>query len=295
MTSELNLTGEVYIVTGANAGIGFAASKQLSQAGATVVMACRNPERGAAALKHVIAESGSSQVELGIVDLSSLAAIRTFVSNFEAKHGQLHGLINNAANFDITTKQPSFTSEGAEMIFATNHLGPFLLTNMLLERMKASAPARVVNISSMGLLAYPKMQISFDDLSTSMGRRYSPQYAYYHSKLAQVMFTLEWSKRLEGSGVSANAIRVPNVRIDTDRYPNLSPMMLKMYAFKQRFAITPEQMAEGYLRIAASPDFEGVTGKYFDENGKAVKLPKFSLNNDACTRLWKVSAEIVGI
>jgi len=262
MTSELNLTGEVYIVTGANAGIGFAASKQLSQAGATVVMACRNPERGAAALKHVIAESGSSQVELGIVDLSSLASIRTFVSNFEAKHGQLHGLINNAANFDITTKQPSFTSEGAEMIFATNHLGPFLLTNMLLERMKASAPARVVNI---------------------------------YSKLAQVMFTLEWSKRLEGSGVSANAIRVPNVRIDTDRYPNLSPMMLKMYAFKQRFATTPEQMAEGYLRIAASPEFEGVTGKYFDENGKAVKLPKFSLNNDACTRLWKVSAETVGI
>ncbi|MEN8241534.1 MAG: SDR family NAD(P)-dependent oxidoreductase [Chloroflexota bacterium] len=295
MTSELNLAGKVYLVTGANAGIGFAAARQLAQAGATVVMACRNPERGAAALEKVVAESGSSQVELGIVDLSSLASIRTFVRKFEGKHAQLHGLINNAANFDITARQPSFTAEGAEMIFATNHLGPFLLTNLLLERLKASAPARVVNISSMGLLTYPKMQISFDDLSTSINRKYSPQFAYYHSKLAQVMFTLELSRRLEGSGVSANAIRVPNVRIDTDRYPNLSPMMLKMYAFKQRFAITPEQMAAGYIRIAASHQFEGVTGKYFDEKGKIVKLPKFSLNNDACARLWKVSAEIVGI
>jgi NAD(P)-dependent dehydrogenase (short-subunit alcohol dehydrogenase family) len=292
--TEFNLIGKVFIVTGANAGIGFATSKLLAQAGASVVMACRNLERGETAKKRVIAESGSNLVELGIVDLSSLSSIRNFVREFESKYSQLHGLINNAANFDISAKQPSFTLEGAEVIFATNHLGPFLLTNLLLDRLKASAPSRVVNISSMGLLTYPRMQIDFDGLTTSKKRKYSPQYAYYHSKLAQVMFTRQLAKHLEGSGVCANAIRVPNVRIDTDRYPNLSPLMLKMYAIKQRFAITPEQMAHGYLKIAASPEFEGISGQYFDERGKTVKFPKASLNDVDCEKLWKLSSEMTG-
>ena len=151
MMTDLNLAGKTFIVTGANAGIGFAASRQLAAVGATVVMACRNADRGAAARDRVAADSGSSQVELSILDLSWLASIREFVSAFESKHTQLHGLINNAANFDITVKQPSFTPEGAETIFATNHLGPFLLTNLLLERLKASAPARIVKYFFDGL------------------------------------------------------------------------------------------------------------------------------------------------
>lgn len=295
MTADLNLNEKIFIVTGANAGIGFATSKQLAQAGAAVVMACRNPERGEGAVKRVIAETGSSKVALGIVDLSSLTSIRDFVKEFESNHAQLHGLINNAANFDISVKQPSFTAEGTETIFATNHLGPFLMTNLLLDRLQASAPSRVVNISSMGLLTYPKMQISFDDLTTARKRKFSPQYAYYHSKLAQVMFTYELSRRLMGSGVTANAIRVPNVRVDIDRYPDISPLMLKMYTFKQRFAITPDEMAEGYLKIAASTEYQDVSGKYFDEKGKEVKSPKSALDADSCAKLWKVSAELVGI
>ena len=146
----------------------------------------------------------------------------------------------------------------------------------------------------MGLLTYPRMQISFEDLTNSKTRKYSPQYAYYHSKLAQVMFTHELAKRLTGSGVSAYAIRVPNVRIDTGRYPDLSPLMLKMYAFKQRFAITSDQMAQGYLKIAADPTFEGLSGQYFNEKGNLVKLPKSALDDAASAKLWKVSAEMVG-
>ena len=192
--AEYNMQGKVGIVTGANAGIGKRVALGMAQAGATVIMACRSAERGAAARREVIAQSGNSDVHLLQVDLSSQASIRAAVASFEARFGRLDVLIDNAANFDHRLKAPILTAEGIETVFATNHLGPFLLTNLLLPRLKASAPARVIDVASKGLIAYPRLSIEFDNLNGQ--RKFSMQHAYYHSKLAQVMFTYDLAERL---------------------------------------------------------------------------------------------------
>lgn len=295
MTETMTLAGKIYIVTGANAGIGYATSKQLVEQGATVIMACRSQERGETARTEIVRATGNQQVHMMLMDMASLASIREFAAAFNQRFERLDGLINNAAHFDLTQTEPLFTPEGAESVFATNHLGPFLLTNLLLNKLKASAPASVVNISSMGLLTYPFLKVQFADLTTSKTRKYKVPYAYYHSKLAHVMFTRELARKLAGTGVVANAIRVPNVRVDVSRYPDLPEFMLKMYAVKQRFAITPEQMAEVYVKVAAAPEYETLTGAYIDEKLKQVKLPGFAGNDDACRQLWEVSASMVGL
>jgi NAD(P)-dependent dehydrogenase (short-subunit alcohol dehydrogenase family) len=295
MAQMQSLSGKVFLITGANSGIGFATTQWMAALGATVIMGCRSLERGQAARDKIIESTGSTCVHLLQVDLASNASICSFTNGVLQRFERLDALINNAANFDISLKEPRFTETGAEEIFATNHLGPFLLTHLLLDLLKQSVPARVVNISSKGLLTYPFLQIQFDDLTTSRKRKYSPQFAYYHSKLAQVMFTRELARRLEGSGVTANIIRVPNVRVDASRYPNVHPFMLKLYTIKQRFAITPEQMAETYVKVAAAPEYARANGVYFDEKGNPVGMPKSTLDDEACARLWKVSAEMTGI
>jgi NAD(P)-dependent dehydrogenase (short-subunit alcohol dehydrogenase family) len=291
----MTLKSRTFLITGANAGIGFAAAQRLAQAGATVIMACRSLERGEEARKKIIHNTGGGAIHLLQVDLASQPSIRAFAEQVQARFERLDALINNAANFDISKRQPNFTGSGAEEIFATNHLGPFLLTHLLLDLLKRSAPARVVNISSKGLLLYPSLKIQFDDLTTSRERRYSPQYAYYHSKLAQVMFTRELAKRLTGTGVTANIIRVPNVRLDISRYPDVHPLLLKLYDIKQRFAITPEQMAETYMKVASAPEYEGVNGTHLDEKGEPAGVSKFARREGACARLWQVSVELTGI
>jgi NAD(P)-dependent dehydrogenase (short-subunit alcohol dehydrogenase family) len=295
MLEPMELTGKTFIITGANSGIGFAAARQMAKAGATVVMASRSLERGTAALNEIVQETGSQTVHLLQVDMAAMPSIRGFVKSFLARFDRLDGLVNNAANFDISKTTPSFTESGAECIFATNHLGPFLLTNLLLDILEASAPSRVVNISSKGLLLYPFLKIQFDDLTTSRKRKYSPSYAYYHSKLAHIMFTRELARRLEGSGVTANVIRVPNVRIDVSRYPDVHPILLKMYDLKQRSAITPDQMAATYLKVAADPDLASANGVHFDEHARPVGVPSSAKDDQACARLWDISVQMTGI
>jgi NAD(P)-dependent dehydrogenase (short-subunit alcohol dehydrogenase family) len=295
MLEPMDLNGKTYIITGANSGIGCAAARQMAKAGATVVIASRSLERGTAALKEIVQETGSERVHLLQVDMASMPSIQGFVESFQGRFDRLDGLVNNAANFDISKTTPSFTESGAECIFATNHLGPFLLTNLLLEILKASAPSRVVNISSKGLLLYPFLKIQFDDLTTSRKRKYSPSYAYYHSKLAHIMFTRELARRLEGRGVTANVIRVPNVRIDVSRYPDVHPVLLKMYDLKQRSAITPDQMAATYLKVAADADLASANGVHFDEHARPVGMPSFAKDDQACARLWDISVQMTGI
>jgi NAD(P)-dependent dehydrogenase (short-subunit alcohol dehydrogenase family) len=258
-------------------------------------MASRSLERGTAALNEIVQATGSQRVHLLQVDMASMPSIQGFVESFLARFERLDGLVNNAANFDISKTTPSFTESGAECIFATNHLGPFLLTNLLLDILKSSAPSRVVNISSKGLLLYPLLKIQFDDLTTSRKRKYSPSYAYYHSKLAHIMFTRELARRLEGSGVTANVIRVPNVRIDVSRYPDVHPVLLKMYDLKQRSAITPDQMAVTYLKVAADPALASANGMHFDEHARPVSMPSFAKDDQICAHLWDISVQMTGI
>lgn len=122
-----------------------------------------------------------------------------------------------------------------------------------------------------------------------------PGNLWFYSKLAQVMFTRELARRLEGTGVTANILRVPNVRLDASRFPDVHPLLLKLYDVKQRFAITPEQMAETYVKIAAAPEYDQANGLYFDEKGKPVGIPRSSMDDEACARLWKISAEMTGV
>ena len=286
----MNAQGKVIIVTGSNAGIGKATALNLARLGATVVMVCRNVAAGEAVRQDILAQTGNAAVDLLACDLSSQASIRSFAAEFRRKYTRLNGLINNAANFDHRLKQATLTADGVEVVFATNHLGPFLLTHLLLDVLKASAPARVVNVASKGLMIYPFLSIEFDNLNGQ--RRFTTQHAYYHSKLAQIMFTFDLAERLHGTGVTVNCIRVPNVQIDQGRYEYITGWRRKAYEIKRRQAITPAQMAEAYVRLAIAPEFEAVSGQYFDEHCKPVRPYRPAYDRVVRDRLWAISAEL---
>jgi NAD(P)-dependent dehydrogenase (short-subunit alcohol dehydrogenase family) len=287
------MADKVCVVTGSNSGIGKATATGLARLGATVVMACRSLERGGQAQAEIVRDTGSRSVDLMVCDLSSQESIRRFAEEFQAKYSQLHVLINNAANFDQSLRQPVMTKDDVELIFATNHLGPFLLTHLLLDRLKASAPARVLTVASQGLTLYPFLSIEFDNLNGQ--KKFSVQHAYYHSKLAQVMFTLDLAERLHGAGVTVNCIRVPNVQIDKERYAYLTGWKCYAYEIKRSMAIPPQQMADGYVRLAVAPEFANVTGAYFDENCKEVRAYRPAYDRSVRERLWQVSEKLTGL
>ena len=287
MNTQSNKT---IIVTGANAGIGRETARGLAKLGHTVIMVCRNVPAGESVRQDIIAQTGNQAVELMKCDLSSQASIRQFAADFTAQHPRLDVLINNAANFDHTLKQPVLTADGVEVVFATNQLGPFLLTNLLLDTLKASAPARVLTVASQGLMMYPFLTIEFDNLAGQ--KKFSTQHAYYHSKLAQVMFTFDLAERLRGTGVTVNCLRVPNVQIDHGRYEYITGWKRRAYEIKRRRAITPAQMAEAYIRLAVAPEFETITGQYFDEHCREVKAHKPAYDRAVWQKLWAVSAAL---
>jgi NAD(P)-dependent dehydrogenase (short-subunit alcohol dehydrogenase family) len=288
-----SLKDKVIIITGANSGIGKAAAIQLAKLGATVVMACRSKERGTQALDEVRFVAESSKVSMMQVDLSSQTSIRGFVDAFKQRYEYLHVLIHNAANFDHTQKNPVVTSDGLETVFATNHLGPFLMTYLLLEMLKESVPSRVITVASKGLISYPFLDLEFDNLYGE--RKYSLQHAYYHSKQAQVMFTFDLAERLRGTGVSVHCVRVGNVAIPNERLDHLPKWMLKMYEFKRKFSMTPEKMAETYVWLAADTTAEQKTGGYWDAPGIEVRANKNAYNRATQKSLWDISAELTGV
>jgi NAD(P)-dependent dehydrogenase (short-subunit alcohol dehydrogenase family) len=283
------MTAPVIIVTGANSGIGKAACRLLTISGAEVVMVCRDASRGAVAQSQIARETGH-EPGLLIADLSSQRSIREFNDAFRRRYSRLDVLINNAAAFAAELRRRTVTSEGFETILATNHLGPFLLTMLLLDLLRASAPSRVLNVSSEGLKMFPWLRLEFDDLSSQ--RRYSRTRAYYQSKLAHVMFTLELASRLRDQRVAANCVRVANVALDPARVREFPRYARWAYAIKRRFAITPERMAGAYVRLALDPSFASVTGKHFDENCREVSIPAGARDPVARRRLWEISEEM---
>jgi NAD(P)-dependent dehydrogenase (short-subunit alcohol dehydrogenase family) len=288
---KYDLKGKTVLITGANSGIGKAAAIQLAECGANLVMACRSLERGAQALEEVRRAGGNQSVELMQVDLASQKSICSFVDTFKSRHNRLDVLIHNAANFDHTQKKPVLTEDGFETVFATNHLGPFLMTRLLLDLMIASAPSRIITVASKGLLTYPLLDIELDNLKGE--RHFSMQHAYYHSKQAQVMFTFYLAEQLKGTGVSVHCVRVGNVAIPDERLPHLPKFLLKMYELKRKMAITPEKMAEAYVWLAADPAAGKQTGGYWDGPGAAVKANKNAYNFETQKRLWEVSELLV--
>jgi NAD(P)-dependent dehydrogenase (short-subunit alcohol dehydrogenase family) len=288
-----NLDQKTVIITGANSGIGKAAAIQLAQLNATVVLACRSIDRGAKALADVKCASHSEKVELMQVDLSSQASIRQFAENYQSRHDRLDVLIHNAANFDHTLAKPALTADGVETILATNHVGVFLMTHLLLGMLKNSAPSRIITVASKGLLLYPFLDIEFDNLQGE--RKFSTQHAYYHSKLAQIMYTYALAERLQGTGVTVNCVRVTNVAIPEERLTYLPAWMRKVYALKRRMSITPEQQAQTYVYLAAAPEVQEITGGYWDENNQRVRSNRNSYNRQTQERLWAESERLAGI
>lgn len=288
-----NLDQKTVIITGANSGIGKAAAIQLAQLNATVVLACRSIDRGAKALADVKRASHSEKVELMQVDLSSQASIRQFAENYQSRHDRLDVLIHNAANFDHTLAKPALTADGVETILATNHVGVFLMTHLLLGMLKNSAPSRIITVASKGLLLYPFLDIEFDNLQGE--RKFSTQHAYYHSKLAQIMYTYALAERLQGTGVTVNCVQVTNVAIPEERLTYLPAWMRKVYALKRRMSITPEQQAQTYVYLAAAPEVQEITGGYWDENNQRVRSNRNSYNRQTQERLWAESERLAGI
>lgn len=290
---QYDLKDRVIIITGANSGIGKAAAIQLAKLGARVVMACRSKERGLQALDEVRFAAENSKVSMMQVDLSSQTSIREFIDAFKQRYEYLHVLIHNAANFDHTQKIPVLTSDGLETVFATNHLGPFLMTYLLLEVLKESAPSRVITVASKGLISYPFLDIEFDNLLGE--RKFSVQHAYYHSKQAQVMFTFDLAERLRGKGITVHCVRVGNVAVPNERLNHLPSWMLKMYEVKRRFSMTPEKMAETYVWLAADPVGNQKTGGYWDAPGVEVRANKNAYSRTTQKSLWDMSAELTGV
>lgn len=288
-----NLENKTIIVTGANSGIGKAAAIQLAKGGANVIMACRSAERGLQAYDEVKKAAESEKVELMQVDMGSQASIRQFVGEFTNHHQKLDVLIHNAANFDQTLKLPVLTLDGIETIFATNHIGIFLMTNLLLDVLKDSAPSRIITVASKGLMVYPSLDIEFDNLNGE--RKFSAQHAYYHSKLAQVMYTYHLSEKLKGSGVTVNCVRVTNVAIPDERLTHLPGWLRRIYNLKRRMSISAERQAETYVFLAGSPGVKNISGKYWDENNKQVTSSKKSYNRETWKKLWEVSERLAGI
>jgi NAD(P)-dependent dehydrogenase (short-subunit alcohol dehydrogenase family) len=259
---------KICIITGANSGIGKQAAIQIAASGYHVIIGCRNTERGNAALKDIISESQGS-AELILVDMSLKSSIKSFSDKVTSKYSKVDVLIHNAAIFDIAQKERKLTSEGYESIWMTNHVGPVYLTELLMDALKNSNDARVITVSSKGLLAVPRLKVDIADPEFAK-RKFSVTKAYYQSKRAQVMYTYWLSDKIKDAGVTANSVRVTAVKIDINRHPELSAFTKWVYKQKSKKSITPQKMAQTYTHLATNPDMKGVTGKYFDEKNQEV-------------------------
>lgn len=275
-------------ITGGNSGIGKAAAIQLAEAGYRVAIGCRNPEKGESALADLRAESPDGLGELVVIDMASRESIRKAADEVHKTFGSLDVLIHNAADFNITRKEPAESPDGVETIWATNHLGPVYLTGLLMDALKKGSPGRILTVASQGLVLHPKLQVNLKDPEFA-DRPYSVADAYYQSKLAHLMYSYHLAKELEGSGITVNCIRVTNVKIDINRYPDLSKAMKFMYSIKSRFSITPEEMASVYTWLADDDSLQGKTGGYYDEKKRLVNSSRYSRDEYEIRRVMNLT------
>lgn len=280
----LSLAGRVCLVTGANRGIGLATAHGLAALGAHVVLVARDEAAGSTAAAEIRRGTGNAAVDLLTADLSSQASIRALAEEVRGRYRRLHVLVNNAG---VITRQRSLTVDGIETQFAVNHLAYFLLTNLLLDRLKISTPARIVVVASD---AHWTHQLDFDDLQLT--RRWRPVRAYSQSKLANVLFAYELARRLAGTGVTVNCVHPGGV--GTKLLASAFPWPAISTPLVYRFAGTPAQGADTPVWLATAPEVEEVTGKYFVRR-KAVPSSAATYDLFAARRLWDESARLTGL
>ncbi|NXM95423.1 RDH12 dehydrogenase, partial [Sylvia borin] len=285
--STARLEGKVVIITGANTGIGKETARDLAQRG-KVIIACRDIAKAEAAASEIRAETGNQQVIVKKLDLADTKSIREFAENFLAEEKKLHVLINNAG---VMLCPYSKTADGFEMHLGVNHLGHFLLTFLLLECLKQSAPARIVNVSS---LAHHGGRIRFHDLHGE--KSYNRGLAYCHSKLANVLFTRELARRLQGKfqrqlGFTANALHPGSVSSELVRHSFVMTWLWKIFSF---FLKTPCEGAQTSIYCAVAEELDSVTGQYFSDCQPAYVSPR-GRDDETAKKLWSVSCELLGI
>ena len=272
------------VVTGANSGIGLETARGLARAGFRVVLLCRNAERAQAAKTDIDASVPGARTEIVLGDLGDLASVRAAAAEVQQRLDRLDVLVNNAG---ITLRKRAVTADGHEAMWATNHLGPFLLTNLLLPLLRASAPARIVNVASD---AHKWGRIHFDDLEATRGYGFMSFPRYGETKLMNMLFTLELARRLEGTGVTANCVHPGAVATNIGAPPKLVGKVTKV------ILKSPEQGARASLRVALDPALATTSGSYF--NGRKNidgKRAKRARDAALAEQLWTVSAEVVGL
>ena len=282
--TDASMRGRVCVVTGASSGIGRATAIGLARMGATLALVCRDPARAADARRDV-ADAGGPEPAVLLADMSSQQSVRRVAADLAARYPAIHVLVNNAG---VVNLSHSTTVDGIETVWAVNHLAYFLLTNLLLDRLRAPGGARIVNVASEAHRI--ARTINFDDLGYA--RRYRAMRVYGHSKLANILFTYELARRLVGSGVTANCVHPGAVGTrlgyNNGRLATLVAMLLRP------FFRTPEQGAATSIHVASSPELEGVSGRYF-KNCREALSSSVSCDAALARRLWEVSARMTGL
>jgi NAD(P)-dependent dehydrogenase (short-subunit alcohol dehydrogenase family) len=281
MSEPRPMLGKTVVITGANSGIGKATATQLAKMGATVVMACRDKERGDAALAEVRAASKNPAVRLMILDLASQASVREFVREFESRYRRLDVLVNNAG---VVLNKREMTPDGIVTAFAVNYLSPFLLTNLLLPRLVASAPSRIVNVTS---ALHFKGHIDFKDVQVK--KHYKGSKAYAESKLAIVLFTYELARRLRVIGVTANCVHPGAVGTKLARGD--AGLLGAVMLVTAPFLGSPENGAATSVYLASAPELAQVTGKYFVDKNQQVSSHE-SYDQLEAKELWDISMKL---
>ena len=277
------MKGKTCVVTGANSGMGFVVARELARMGAAVVLVCRSQSKGDLASSEIRRVTGNESVELMIADLASLESVRTFAQDFKQNHQKLHVLVNNAG---LILGKRTLTPDGLETTFQVNYLSHFLLTHLLLDVLKASAPSRIVNISSD---AHTSGHMNFDDLQFERG--YGGWKSYCQSKLAQILFTYELAERLKGTGVTVNCLHPGAVRTNWGDEAGTLGIGIRL---ARPFMLSPDKGAETALYVATSPDLEGVSGKYFAKK-RETQSSKESYDEEERRKLWDISMKLSGL
>ena len=284
MKQKLNdsMNGKICLVTGGTNGIGKSAAQALAKMGATVVIVGRNAPKTAQVVKEIRAINGNNKVDSLPADLSSQQAVRQLAEEFKRKYQHLHVLLNNVG---AAFMKRELSVDGIEMTFALNHLAYFLLTNLLLDTLKASAPARIINVSSG---AHTSGKIEFDDLQ---GERMYGFAAYPNAKLATILFTVELARRLEGASVTVNALH-PGITATGFGKNNGRVMATLVTIIAPLFMRPSAKGAQTSIYLASSPTVEGITGKYFYDS-QVTPAAQQATDMVVARKLWDVSAKMV--
>ena len=284
-----DMQGKTVVVTGGNSGMGFETAAALATMGARVLVTARNADKGRAAIAALTQRTGGEgRCQLVVFDLADLSSVRRGAAEILDVAPRLDVLVNNAG---AVLSERAETVDGLEATFATNHLGPFLLTNLLLERIRASGPSRIVNVASTAH-AVARQGIPFDDLQSE--HRYAGMRVYGQSKLANILFTLELARRLEGSGVTANSLHPGTVRTGYGADGDARGLLALGIKIAGPFFLSPAKGARTSIYLASSPEVAGVSGEYFVKC-RPKEPRRWAQDPDAARRLWQVSEELVGL